>query len=63
MSQGVPRPAERKLRSHLWFNNPDNPGMTALYLERYLNYGLTAEELTSDKTKIGINQFGYDITQ
>ncbi len=34
-----------KLRSRLWFDNPDNPGMTALYLERYLNYGLTREEL------------------
>ncbi len=31
------------LRSRLWFDNPDNPGMTALYLERYLNYGLTLE--------------------
>ena len=31
----------RKLRSLEWFNNPHNPGMTALYLERYLNYGLT----------------------
>ena len=29
-----------KLRSQNWFNNPDNPGMTALYLERYLNFGL-----------------------
>ena len=36
-----------RLRSQLWFDNPDNPGMTALYLERYLNYGLTREELTS----------------
>ena len=35
----------RRLRSQLWFDNPDNPGMTALYLERYLNYGLTREEL------------------
>ena len=61
MSQGVPRPAERKLRSHLWFNNPDNPGMTALYLERYLNYGLTAEELTSGKPIIGIAQSGSDL--
>ena len=34
-----------KLRSQSWFNNPDNPSMTALYLERYLNYGLTREEL------------------
>ena len=61
MSQGVLRPAERKLRSHLWFNNPDNPGMTALYLERYLNYGLTAEELTSGKPIIGIAQSGSDL--
>src|SRR5689334_17452740 len=35
---------KRKLRSQLWFDNPDNPGMTALYLERYLNFGLTREE-------------------
>ena len=39
----------RRLRSQLWFDNPDNPGMTALYLERYLNYGLTKQELTSGK--------------
>ena len=37
--------AKRPLRSRLWFDNPDNPGMTALYLERYMNYGLTREEL------------------
>ena len=35
------KPRGRELRSQLWFDNPDNPGMTALYLERYLNYGLT----------------------
>src|SRR5687767_3470443 len=35
----------RKLRSQQWFDNPDNPGMTALYMERYLNYGLTRAEL------------------
>jgi dihydroxy-acid dehydratase len=33
--------SRRSLRSSLWFDNPDNPGMTALYLERYLNYGIT----------------------
>ena len=38
-----------RLRSQLWFDNPDNPGMTALYLERYLNYGLTREELASGR--------------
>jgi dihydroxy-acid dehydratase len=61
MSQGEPPPTERKLRSHLWFNNPDNPGMTALYLERYLNYGLTENELTSGKPIIGIAQTGSDL--
>jgi len=61
MSQGEPPPIERKLRSHLWFNNPDNPGMTALYLERYLNYGLTQDELTSGKPIIGIAQTGSDL--
>ena len=37
----------KKFRSQEWFNNPDNPGMTALDLERYLNFGLTREELQS----------------
>ncbi|WP_181708680.1 IlvD/Edd family dehydratase [Chthonobacter rhizosphaerae] len=49
-------------RSALWFNNPDNPGMTALYLERYLNYGLTREELQSGKPLIGIAQTGSDLS-
>src|ERR1700685_1334587 len=52
----------RHLRSQLWFDNPDNPGMTALYLERYLNYGLTRAELTSDKPIIGIAQTGSDLS-
>src|SRR6516162_4633102 len=56
---GSPRP---RLRSQLWFDNPDNPGMTALYLERYLNYGLTREELTSGKPIIGIAQTGSDLS-
>jgi dihydroxy-acid dehydratase len=54
-----PRPA---LRSRLWFDNPDNPGMTALYLERYLNFGLTRKELTSGKPIIGIAQTGSDLS-
>ncbi len=53
---------KRKLRSQLWFDNPDNPGMTALYLERYLNYGLTVGELTSGKPIIGIAQTGSDLS-
>jgi dihydroxy-acid dehydratase len=50
------------LRSRDWWDNPDNPGMTALYLERYLNYGLTLEELHSGKPIIGIAQTGSDLS-
>ena len=56
------RNAKPRLRSRLWFDNPDNPGMTALYLERYLNYGLTKEELTAGKPIIGIAQTGSDLS-
>ncbi|TPL09014.1 MULTISPECIES: IlvD/Edd family dehydratase [unclassified Mesorhizobium] len=52
----------KRLRSRDWFDNPDNPGMTALYLERYLNYGLTREELQSGKPLIGIAQTGSDLS-
>jgi xylonate dehydratase len=51
-----------RLRSQLWFDNPENPGMTALYLERYLNYGLTRAELTSGRPIIGIAQTGSDLS-
>jgi dihydroxy-acid dehydratase len=54
--------AQMRLRSQLWFDNPDNPGMTALYLERYLNYGLTRAELTSGRPIIGIAQTGSDLS-
>ena len=50
------------LRSQPWFDNPDNPDMTALYLERYLNFGLTREELQSGKPIIGIAQTGSDLS-
>jgi len=50
-----------KLRSQLWFDNPSDPGMTALYLERYLNYGLTRKELQSGRPIIGIAQTGNDL--
>ncbi len=53
---------KRKLRSRAWFNNPDNPDMTALYLERYLNYGLTREELMGGSPIIGIAQTGSDLS-
>jgi dihydroxy-acid dehydratase len=52
----------RKLRSQQWFDNPDNPGMTALYMERYLNFGLTRGELQSGKPIIGIAQTGSDLS-
>jgi dihydroxy-acid dehydratase len=52
----------KRLRSQLWFDNPENPGMTALYLERYLNYGLTREELCTGKPIIGIAQTGSDLS-
>src|SRR3982751_3266464 len=57
----IPHPKGKTLRSQLWFDNPENPGMTALYLERYLNNGLTLAELTSGKPIIGIAQTGSDL--
>ena len=52
----------KMLRSRRWFDNPDDREMTALYLERYLNYGLTREELQSDRPIIGIAQTGSDLS-
>ena len=51
-----------KLRSRQWFANPDNPNMTALYLERYMNFGLKREELQAGKPIIGIAQSGSDLS-
>jgi dihydroxy-acid dehydratase len=51
----------RRLRSRAWFDNPHNPGMTALYVERYLNFGLTLAELQSNRPIIGIAQTGSDL--
>jgi dihydroxy-acid dehydratase len=56
------KPTKTTLRSQEWFHNPDNPEMTALYLERYLNFGLTREELQSGKPLIGIAQTGSDLS-
>ncbi len=67
-ARGSDRMAERarmtpeNLRSKQWFDNPDNPGMTALYLERYLNFGLTADELRTGRPIIGIAQTGSDLS-
>ena len=51
-----------KLRSRAWFDNPENPDMTAIYLERQLNYGLSREDLQSGKPIIGIAQTGSDLS-
>ncbi|MGR3483741.1 MAG: IlvD/Edd family dehydratase [Paracoccaceae bacterium] len=50
-----------KLRSRAWFDDPSDPEMTALYIERYLNYGLTLAELQSDRPIVGIAQTGSDL--
>jgi len=52
---------KKTLRSQEWFDNPDNPGMTALYVERYLNFGLTREEIQGGRPIIGIAQTGSDL--
>jgi dihydroxy-acid dehydratase len=54
--------AETLRSQRWWFNNSHNPAMTSLYLERYLNYGLTREELQSGKPIIGIAQTGSDLS-
>ncbi len=51
-----------KLRSQIWFDNPDDPHMSAMYIERYMNYGLSREELQSGKPIIGIAQTGSDLS-
>jgi dihydroxy-acid dehydratase len=58
----TPHPRGKRLRSQFWFDNPDNVPMTALYLERYLNFGLTGRELRSGKPIIGIAQTGSDLS-
>jgi dihydroxy-acid dehydratase len=52
----------RRLRSQEWFDNPTNPGMTAIYIERYMNWGLTRKELQSGRPIIGIAQTGSDLS-
>ena len=51
-----------RLRSRAWFDDPTNPDMTALYVERYMNFGLSLEELQSGKPIIGIAQTGSDLS-
>jgi dihydroxy-acid dehydratase len=58
----IVNPPEFKLRSQAWFDNPANIDMTALYIERYLNFGLSFEELRSGRPIIGIAQTGSDLS-
>ncbi|HQR91607.1 MAG TPA: dihydroxy-acid dehydratase, partial [Caulobacter sp.] len=58
----APNRTPRRFRSRDWFDNPDHIDMTALYLERFMNYGITPEELRSGKPIIGIAQTGSDIS-
>jgi dihydroxy-acid dehydratase len=51
-----------KLRSQIWFDNPDDPHMSAMYIERYMNYGLSRAELQAGKPIIGIAQTGSDLS-
>jgi dihydroxyacid dehydratase/phosphogluconate dehydratase len=57
-----PTSSARRFRSQDWFDNPDHIDMTALYLERFMNYGITADELRSGKPIIGIAQSGSDLS-
>lgn len=62
-NEGSGKKAKRNsFRSAKWFNIEDDPGMTALYLERYLNYGLTREELMTGKPIIGLANSGSDLS-
>ena len=56
------RKFDTRLRSQRWFNDPSDPGMTALYIERYMNWGVTREELQSGKPMIGVAQTGSDLS-
>jgi dihydroxy-acid dehydratase len=62
MDQIMSAPASRRLRSRAWFDDPSATDMTALYLERYMNFGLTLRELQSDRPIIGIAQTGSDLS-
>ncbi len=65
VSKKVVRPKKgdpSSLRSRQWFKNPDNPDMTALYIERYMNWGISREELQAGKPIIGIAQSGSDLS-
>jgi dihydroxy-acid dehydratase len=55
-------PPGKRFRSQFWFDNPADPSLTALYFERYLNYGLTRKEIMGGRPIIGIAQTGSDLS-
>jgi dihydroxy-acid dehydratase len=61
-ANGDGRKLDPRLRSQRWFDDPSDPGMTALYIERYMNWGITREELQSGKPMIGVAQTGSDLS-
>ena len=61
-ANGDGRKLDPRLRSQRWFDDPSDPGMTALYIERYMNWGVTREELQSGKPMIGVAQTGSDLS-
>src|SRR5260370_2002573 len=61
MSEPGQNPPKR-LRSEIWFNDRAEPGETAIYIERFGNYGITRQELQSARPVIGIAQTGGDLT-
>ncbi len=56
------RTPKRPFRSRDWFASADRSDMTAVYLERFMNYGITPEELREGKPIIGIAQSGSDLS-
>ena len=56
------RKNNHRLRSQAWFDDTHNPGMTAIYIERFLNFGMTVEELRAGRPIIGIAQTGSDLS-
>src|ERR1700688_3389412 len=57
----MPDQPHKRLRSEIWFNDKAEPGETAVYIERYTNYGITRAELQSGRPVIGIAQSGSDL--
>ncbi|SEL87971.1 IlvD/Edd family dehydratase [Halomonas daqiaonensis] len=62
MTDNTRKITPERLRSRWWFDNPEHPGTTAICIERYMNYGITLDELTSGKPIIGVCQSGSDLT-